>query len=164
MKSIDWKKYIPSAIILAIFLLASAIYYWPAVQGKVIYAGDYINGAAACQESHEFHEQTGDYSFWTGSMFSGMPNYQIGANGGFAVDKILNPIRWVMKAGNRNVFFIFLYFLIAFYLLLRTFKVDQWLSMAGAFAMAMSSYFFVIVAASHNGKAYSITWMTLVME
>ena len=163
MKSIDWKKYIPSAIILAIFLLASAIYYWPAVQGKVIYAGDYINGAAACQESHEFHEQTGDYSFWTGSMFAGMPNYQIGANGGFAVDKILNPIRWVLKAGNRNVFFIFLYFLIAFYLLLRTFKIENWLSMAGAFAMTMSSYFFVIVAASHNGKAYSITWMTLVL-
>lgn len=163
MKSINWKKYIPSAIILAIFLLASAIYYWPAVQGKVIYAGDYINGAAACQESREFHEQTGDYSFWTGSMFAGMPNYQIGANGGFAVDKILNPIRRVLKAGNLNVFFIFLYFLIAFYLLLRTFKIENWLSMAGAFAMAMSSYFFVIVAASHNGKAYSITWMTLVL-
>ena len=96
-------------------------------------------------------------------MFSGMPNYQIGANGGFAVDKILNPIRWVLKAGNRNVFFLFLYLLIAFYLLLRTFKIENWLSMAGAFAMAMSSYFFVIVTASHNGKAFSITWMTLVL-
>lgn len=160
---IDWKKLAPELAILGIFILASAIYYWPALEGKVIYAGDYINGRAACQESHDFHDKTGEYSFWTGSMFSGMPNYQIGANGGFAVDKILNPIRWVLKAGNRNVFFIFLYFLIAFFLLLRTFKIDKWLSMAGAFAMAMSSYFFVIVAASHNGKAYSITWMTLVL-
>ena len=160
---IDWKKIAPELVILGIFIVASLIYYFPAVEGKVIYAGDYINGRAACQESHDFHDQTGDYSFWTGSMFSGMPNYQIGANGGFAVDKILNPIRWVLKAGNRNVFFLFLYFLIAFYLLLRTFKIEKWLSMAGAFAMAMSSYFFVIVAASHNGKAYSITWMTLVL-
>ena len=160
---IDWKKIAPELVIFGIFIVASLIYYFPAVEGKVIYAGDYINGRAACQESHDFHDQTGDYSFWTGSMFSGMPNYQIGANGGFAVDKILNPIRWVLKAGNRNVFFLFLYFLIAFYLLLRTFKIEKWLSMAGAFAMAMSSYFFVIVAASHNGKAYSITWMTLVL-
>lgn len=160
---INWKKIAPELVILGIFIVASLIYYFPAVEGKVIYAGDYINGRAACQESHDFHDQTGDYSFWTGSMFSGMPNYQIGANGGFAVDKILNPIRWVLKAGNRNVFFLFLYFLIAFYLLLRTFKIEKWLSMAGAFAMAMSSYFFVIVAASHNGKAYSITWMTLVL-
>ena len=163
MKSIDWKKYIPSAIILAIFILASAIYYWPAVQGKVIYAGDYINGYSAVKQCHDFHNETGEWSYWADSMFSGMPNYQIGANGGFTVDKILNPIRWVLKAGNRNVFFIFLYFLIAFYLLLRTFKIEKWISMAGSFAMAMSSYFFVIVAASHNGKAYSITWMTLVL-
>ena len=160
---IDWKKIAPELVILGIFIVASLIYYFPAVEGKVIYAGDYINGRAACQESHDFHDQTGDYSFWTGSMFSGMPNYQIGANGGFAVDKILYPIRWVLKAGNRNVFFIFLYFLIAFYLLLRTFKIEKWISMAGSFAMAMSSYFFVIVAASHNGKAYSITWMTIVL-
>lgn len=161
--NIDWKKIAPELAIVGIFIIASAIYFFPALEGKVIYAGDYINGRAACQESYQFHEETGDYSFWSGSMFSGMPNYQIGANGGFAVDKILNPIRWVLKAGNRNVFFLFLYLLIAFYLLLRTFKIENWLSMAGAFAMAMSSYFFVIVTASHNGKAYSITWMTLVL-
>mgnify|MGYP002854553044 FL=1 len=161
--NIDWKKIAPELAIVGIFIIASAIYFFPALEGKVIYAGDYINGRAACQESIDFHEETGDYSFWSGSMFSGMPNYQIGANGGFAVDKILNPIRWVLKAGNRNVFFLFLYLLIAFYLLLRTFKIENWLSMAGAFAMAMSSYFFVIVTASHNGKAFSITWMTLVL-
>ena len=160
---INWKKIAPELVILGIFIIASLIYYFPAVEGKVIYAGDYINGRAACQESIDFHDETGEYSFWTGSMFSGMPNYQIGANGGFTVDKILNPIRWVLKAGNRNVFFIFLYFLIAFYLLLCTFKIEKLISMAGSFAMAMSSYFFVIVAASHNGKAYSITWMTLVL-
>ena len=163
MKQIDWKKYIPDAIILGIFLLASAIYYWPAVQGKVIYAGDYINGRAAIQESVEYHEATGDYSYWSGSMFSGMPNYQQGGHGGYALDKVLKPIRWILSWGNRNVFFLFLYFLIAFYLLFRTFKVDKWVSLAGAFATAMSSYFFIIVAASHNGKAYSITWMTLVL-
>lgn len=163
MRTFDWKKYIPTAIIMAIFLLASAIYYWPAVEGKVVYAGDYINGRSAVQESLEFHEQTGDYSYWSGSMFSGMPNYQQGGHGGYALDKMLRPIRYVLSGGNRNAFFIFLYFLIAFYLLFRTFRTDKWLSMAGAFATAMSSYFFIIVAAGHNGKAYSITWMTLVL-
>ena len=93
---INWKKIAPELVILGIFIIASLIYYFPAVEGKVIYAGDYINGRAACQESIDFHDETGEYSFWTGSMFSGMPNYQIGANGGFTVDKILNPIRWVI--------------------------------------------------------------------
>lgn len=152
-----------SLIILGVFILASAIYFWPALQGKVVYAVDNINGVAAVHECSEFHKTTGDYSYWTGSMFSGMPNYQIGGNGGYIVDKMLKPLRWFLSWGNRNAFFIFFFYLCAFFLLLRSFKVDKWLSVAGAFAIALSSYFFVIIAASHHGKCYSITWMMLVI-
>ncbi len=158
-----WKKILPHCVIFVIFLLASAIYFWPALQGKVIYAGDNINGLAAVHESSEFHKTTGDYTYWTGSMFSGMPNYQIGGNGGFVVDHILKPFKWFFAWGTRNMVFIFLFYLCAFFLLLRSFKVDKWLSMAGAFATALSSYFFVIIAAQHHGKCYSITWMMLVI-
>ncbi len=158
-----WKKILPQCVIFVIFLLASAIYFWPALQGKVIYAGDNINGLAAVHESSEFHKTTGDYTYWTGSMFSGMPNYQIGGNGGFVVDHIMKPLKWFFAWGTRNMVFIFLFYLCAFFLLLRSFKVDKWLSMAGAFATALSSYFFVIIAAQHHGKCYSITWMMLVI-
>ncbi|MCQ2339993.1 MAG: YfhO family protein [Paludibacteraceae bacterium] len=158
-----WKKILPHCVIFVIFLLASAIYFWPALQGKVIYAGDNINGLAAVHESSEFHKTTGDYTYWTGSMFSGMPNYQIGGNGGFVVDHIMKPLKWFFAWGTRNMVFIFLFYLCAFFLLLRSFKVDKWLSMAGAFATALSSYFFVIIAAQHHGKCYSITWMMLVI-
>ena len=96
-------------------------------------------------------------------MFSGMPNYQIGGHRRYTVDSILYPIRWMMTAGNRNPLFILPFYLLAFFLLFRTFKVDKWISMTGAFATALSSYFFVIIAAAHNGKCYSITWMTLVV-
>ena len=160
---IDWKKILPELAIVAVFLLASAIYFWPAVQGKIIYAGDGINGRAAVQESVAFHEQTGEYTYWTNSMFGGMPNYQIGGNGGFKIDKILRPCKWFFSWGNRNTVFIFFFYLIAFFLLLRSFRVNKWLSMAGAFAIALSSYFFVIIGAMHHGKCYSITWMTLVV-
>lgn len=159
----NWKRYIPNLIIFAVFALASAIYFVPALEGKIIYSGDGINGRAAVQESVEYHEKTGDYTFWTNSMFSGMPNYQIGGNGGYVVDKIFKPLRWFFAWGNRNAFFIFLFYLCAFFLLLRAFDVGKWLSMAGAFAISLSSYFFVIIAASHHGKCYSITWMTLVV-
>ncbi len=163
MNKIDFKAQIlPTLLIILVFAVASIIYFYPAMEGKKVYAGDYINGSAAVQESVNFHKETGDYSYWTNGMFSGMPNYQVGGHGGFALDKMLQPIRWLLSWGNRNAIFVFLYYLIAFFLLLRAFKVNRWLSMAGAFAIAMSSYFFVIIAASHNGKCYSITWMTLV--
>lgn len=160
---INWKSWLPNAIILLVFVLAGVVYFWPAVQGKIIYAGDNINGTAAVQEGKAYHEETGDYSYWTGSMFSGMPNYQMGGNGGYALDRLLQPIRKFFSWGNRNSAMIFVFYLLAFFLLLRSFKVDKWLSMAGAFAIALSSYFFVIIAASHHGKCYSITWMTLVV-
>ncbi len=158
------RSFLPDAIILVVFLAASAVYFFPALQGKVIYAGDNINGSAAVHETMQYHQETNNYTFWTGSMFSGMPNYQIGGGEPGTVDKILYPIRWLMQRGIfGSVFFIFFYYLIAFFLLLRAFKIDKWLSLAGAFAMALSSYFFIIIAASHHGKCYSITWMMMVI-
>lgn len=161
MKRIDWKKLVPNIIILLVFVVASAIYFWPALEGKIIYAGDNINGTAACHEGNAFKADHPEGSWWCGSMFAGMPNYQLGGHGDYLVDHILRPVRLFLSWGNRNTFFIFLFYLCAFFLLLRSFKIDKWLSMAGAFAISLSSYFFVIIAASHHGKCYSLTWMTL---
>lgn len=164
MKACDFKtRVLPNLIIGLVFALAAAIYFWPALQGKIVYAGDNINGTAAVHEGWDYHDATGDYTYWTGSMFSGMPNYQVGGNGGYAIDKLLAPVKWFFSWGNRNTAFIFLFYLCAFFLLLRSFKIDKWISMAGAFAIALSSYFFVIIAAQHHAKCYSITWMTLVV-
>ena len=160
---ISFKKWLPYAIIFSIFVIASCLYFLPALEGKVIYAGDSINGIAATQEGVTFKEKTGESSFWTGSMFSGMPNYQIGGNGGFTVDKIMKPISNFFSWGIRNTAILFLFYLCSFFLLLRTFKINRWISMAGAFAISLSSYFFIIIAAQHHGKCYSITWMTIVV-
>ena len=50
MKKIDWKQYIPDVIILVVFIIASMIYFSPALEGKIIYAVDNINGKAAANE------------------------------------------------------------------------------------------------------------------
>ena len=156
------KKTLPYLGIIAAFIMAAAIYFLPALQGKVIYAGDSINAKAAVQESVQFRQETGDNTWWNGAMFSGMPNYQIGGGRNLAT-QILLPCYKVLQHGPHNAALIFFFYLIAFFVLLRTFKIDKWLSMAGAFATAMSSYFFIIIAAQHGGKTVAITWMTLVL-
>lgn len=157
MKQINWKTIVPYAGIVLLFAVAAAIYFFPSLQGKVIYAGDSINAMAAVQESKAYHEAGGN-TFWTGAIFSGMPNYQIGG-GSTLSSTILRPIRKITILGPACAFFIFFFYLLAFFALLRTFGIDKWLSLAGAFAIAMSSYFFVIIAAQHGGKTISITWM-----
>ena len=145
---INWKQIAPYALIGLVFVVAAMVYFFPSLQGKIIYAGDSINAQAAVHESAEYGKAGGN-TFWTGAMFSGMPNYQIGG-GRTLTSKILTPIRRLTHLGPKVSFFIFLFYLIAFFALLRTFGIDKWLSMAGAFAIAMSSYFFVIIAAQHG--------------
>ncbi len=156
------KDIISNLLIVLLFVIAGCIYCFPRLEGKDIVAGDTINGNAAVHESLSYYETTGNRTWWTGSMFSGMPNYQIG--GGQALStKIIEPVLKFFRWGHRNVVFIIIFYLISFYILLRTFKINQWMSIAGAFAIAFSSYFFIIIAAAHALKSTSITWMTLVL-
>jgi len=163
MKKLDFKtKILPNLGILLIFIVAATIYCAPALEGKIIFAGDNVNGTAASRESAVYHEQTGDYTWWTGSMFSGMPNYQIGG-GKYLSSKILEPCYRFFHWGHRNAIFIVLFYLLSFFMLLHSFGINKWISLAGAFAIAFSSYFFIIIAASHHGKCTAITWMTMVI-
>lgn len=157
-----FEKYGVDVIAVVIFILASCSYFYPALKGQIVFASDNVNGRAAAQESIAYMDETGDCTFWSGSMFSGMPNYQIGGNR-FLSDTLLNPFVRFFHWGLRNAVFIFLFYLVAFFILLRAFDVDKWISIAGAFAIAMSSYFFIIIAAQHHGKTVSITYMTLVL-
>ena len=61
-----------AAVIL--FLALGYIYCSPQLKGKVLYAGDQQTFTGAVHESQVYHDVTGDYTFWNGAMFSGMPN------------------------------------------------------------------------------------------
>ena len=71
-------KYLPYLAAVVIFAILSCIYCAPVFQGKEIYAGDNVHFREAAHESIKFYEDTGESTWWTGSMFSGMPNYQVG--------------------------------------------------------------------------------------
>ncbi len=164
MKNLNFKKEIlPNLLILVAFIVAAIIYCYPELEGKKIVATDSLQPRAAVEDGIRYHEETGDYTWWNSSMFSGMPNYQIGGGGGMLSSKILYPFIWFFRLGHRYVIPILIFYFIAFFVLMRTFKIDKWISLAGAFATAFSSYFFIVIAASHNGKCSTIAWTTLVI-
>ena len=157
-----FKKSMPYITALIIFVLLAVIYNSPVLQGKVIVAADHVQPRSAIQESLEYYEQTGNRTFWLNSMFSGMPNYQVGG-GQTLSEKVAAPVLNVLRWGHRNQILIVFFYFFAFFALMRSFKVNAWLSIVGAIAVAFSSYFFVIIAASHNGKTTSIIWTTVVL-
>ena len=112
------------------------------------------------KEVVDFHEKTGENALWTNSMFSGMPAYQI------ATWSDANLIQYVVKVITlgmpRPASLLFLY-LLGFYILLLSLKVDYRLAAVGAIAFAFSSYFFIIIQAGHMTKAHAIAYVPMVV-
>ena len=150
------KKSIPYLVAMAIFIILSLVFAAPEVfDGKVLQANDQISSKGMVQEVAEFHKKDGGYRWWTGSMFSGMPSYQIG--GGRYPSPIIDfPYESVSKLGFSGVLALFIGYFIGFFILLRAFKINEWLSIIGAIALTLSSYFLLIIAAGHNAKVLAI--------
>ena len=157
MKHIDWKKILPYAVAIVAFLAVALIYCAPIMNGKVLQAGDVNNWKGAAHEVQEFAKETGETSWWTNSMFGGMPTYQI--SGSLPSGKMRQVMENISHGGMvRDMApagIIFAY-LVGFFLMLICFGLNPWWSIAGAVAMALSSYFMLIIPAGHITKAAGI--------
>lgn len=156
-----FKKCIPALVALVIFAIVSCVYCAPVFQGQELYAGDNLRFKEAAHESLKYHSDTGNYTWWTGSMFSGMPNYQIGG-GHYNSSDLLKPLLFLHPSHNTRLPMVLMLYFCCFYILLRSVKVDKWLSIAGALAAGFSSYYYIIEAAGHHTKAWSIALMSVV--
>ena len=73
------KKYIPHLVALAAFLVITFIFFAPLFEGKELHQQDINNWKGMSKEIIDFREKTNEQTFWTNSMFGGMPAYQITA-------------------------------------------------------------------------------------
>ena len=153
--------YIAAIVVFAIF---ACVYCAPSLKGMVVSAGDTSGYKGMVHETESYHEATGDYTFWTGSMFCGMPTYQIGGSQ-YKSSVLLKPFKKILLSGHsaERTPCILLLYLVCFFILLRCFDVDGWTSIAGATAMALSSYFLVIIPAGHITKTSTIALMAVVI-
>lgn len=156
------KKYGAYLVAAAVFVLLAVVYCKPVLSGKVLVAADEVAAVSSQQEPINYHKETGDYSWWTGSVFSGMPNYQMGGGGTVGKVNWLGPLKKIFFPFSNPIWTIILYF-ICFFILLRCFGIKPTLSIVGALAIAFSSYFFVIIAAGHGSKTITIPLISVVI-
>ena len=155
------REYGAYVVAVIVFLALGYIYCSPQLKGKVLYAEDQQHFSGAVHESEVYHNTTGDYTFWNSAMFSGMPNYQIGG-GHYTSETLLRPINKLVEGYNSPAWIIFVYFL-CFFICLLCFKVDKWLSLVGAIAIGLSSYFLVVIGAGHLTKPVTIAATAVVL-
>ncbi len=74
-----FKNFITHFFAITFFALVSLLYFYPVLQGKVIYQSDIVQYRGMAEEQESFRKQYGEEPYWTNGAFGGMPTYQLGA-------------------------------------------------------------------------------------
>lgn len=154
------KKAIPHLVAIGVIMAVMLAYFSPLIGGKKLKQHDVTQWRASYQETDAFQKATGERTFWTNSMFSGMPTYLIGAtyyyNTSNEVYKVVNKV-----FGNPLETIVLLY--VCFYIMLIVYGVSPWFAIAGALAFTFSTFNFINIDAGHAGKGNAIALMPLVI-
>ena len=155
------KKLLQHLIAVVCFLAVTFIYFSPVLDGKVLQQSDVQQYKGMSRELAQYYEKEGESSAWTGSMFSGMPAYQIGIWGG--APNFLDYLEAPVKAlGNSTAGPVFVGMLMA-YILFCVMGVSIIPAILGAIAYSLSSYNIIIIDAGHVTKAWAIAYLPLVV-
>ena len=156
MKSF-FKKSLPHIAAIALFFSLSAIYFYPVLlENKTIEQGDIKNSRTWGQDAREYHEKTGDYAYWSNSMFSGMPvNYTYMP----PTNNIFKTIGQVLILNNGLNFGLVFLYMLGFYIFLIAIGCRIPLAIVGAIAYAFVSYNLVIIEAGHISKGLVMATM-----
>ncbi len=155
-----FKKAAPYLVALLVFLSITVVYFSPLFEGQRLKQHDIAMYKGMSKEIIDFRAKTGEEPLWTNSMFGGMPAWQISVD---YKDNLFRYVDRIIRLGlPQSAGYVFLYFL-GFFILLLVLRVDPWLSIVGAVAFALSSYFFIILGAGHTSKAHAIGYMAPVL-
>ncbi len=157
MKKINWKALAPYLVALVVFIGLTLVYCAPILEGKVLSAGDTNQWLSSSQEVREYKQATGETSWWTNSMFGGMPIYQI--TGSMPSQDLNSKLVNLTHLGFTSTFAHLIGYFVGFFLMLICFGVNPWFALIGSIAISFSSYFFVIIPAGHATKAMALGYL-----
>lgn len=151
-----FKSALPHLVSIIAFIIIAFIYFQPALEGKVYKKGDSINAWGAKKEIIDYRKQTGENALWTNSMFGGMPSYHINVD---YRAKDMSVFKQMMEFKTPDPVKYLILYMIGFYILLISLRVNPWLSIAGAIAYAFSTYFVIIIGAGHLWKVNALAFI-----
>ena len=153
------KKLLPYLIAIAIFAIASIIYFHPVLKGQKISQSDITQFRGMVKEINDFRADKNTEPYWTGASFSGMPAYPISA---YYPNDFVRSLDKLLRFLPRPADYTFLYFL-SFFVLMLALKVEWRLAIFGALSFGFSTYLIIIFIPGHNSKAHAIAYMPLVV-
>ena len=143
--------------IISFFAITSLIYFSPLLSGKAIFQSDITQFSGMAKQIVDHRQSFDEEPYWIDNAFVGMPSYQVAAKYPFdLLDKVDKIIRFLPRPAD----YLFVY-LLSFYILLISIKVEKKFAVIGAFAFAFSTYLIIILGVGHNTKALAIGYAPL---
>lgn len=136
------------------FIIIAYIYASPVISGKQLFQHDIIQYKGGAKELLDYRAQNDKETYWSDSMFSGMPTYQMGSQ--FRGDLIKQIDRVLISFPKPVNYFVLLF---SGFFFLGMVAVRNWkYALLGATFFGLSTYFYILIAAGHNGKLHTIAY------
>lgn len=151
-----WRRWLVPMGIVVLFFVLSLVYFAPAVGGDLdIYQPDVAGASGTAQDVRDYYDQTGEVSYWTNSLFGGMPMYQISPS-----YPSLSPLKAIQDLLTLQIplrllpsySWLLFVMMLGFYLFMRSLEVRRLGAVLGAVMWTFSSYFLILIVAGHIWK------------
>ena len=159
MKNPWLKKLLPHFIAVIIFIVVSAVFCKPVLDGNVLNQHDIIGWKGMAQNAFEYKEKNGHFPLWNPNLFSGMPNYQVAIQG----KSILPDMVKIFSLGLPKPINFFFLACICFYILCLVLRTRPVIGMLAGLAYAFSTYNPVVIAAGHETQMLATAFIPLLI-
>lgn len=156
----NWKNTGIFAGIVLLFLVLAYGFVPEVLTGKIVNQSDISGYAGMSREAVTWNKShPEDPTYWTGSMFSGMPttSFQPSSEGDWT-----QPLYDFLHTGKRPATYLFLSLLGAFLLML-SLGIGKILAVGGAIAVTFCSYNLQIIQVGHNTKMQALAFLPWVL-
>lgn len=143
---------------MAVMAVISLAFFAPDnFEGASLRQADTLQGAANGHEAQVYEQLTGEKALWTGSLFSGMPTFQISPT--YASNSLfswLNDLYGLFLPSPSNLLYMMMF---GFFIMLYCMRVSWPYALIGAVAWGFSSYFTILIGAGHIWKYLALTFI-----
>lgn len=152
---------LPHLLAVLLFLLVTVVFFSPVFfENKALNQHDIQQFLGSSKALRDYRDATGEEGLWAGAMFSGMPAYLVNLQWSDDVVKGLKKTLSVfLPHPIANIFLAF----VCYYILLLSFRVRPFLSIAGALAFGLSSFMIIGLIAGHSARIGAIAFIPLVV-
>jgi hypothetical protein len=154
-KAFTLKSILPYVLVIFGFLFFNFLYFSPVLGGKTLSMHDINMVSGGARELQDFHAKTGEWAWWTNSMFGGMPGFMVAAGypyslsskiGGFITASLPIPV---------NVIFLMM---VGFFIFMKSLNKNIYIAFLASLAYGFGTYNLLFIEAGHVSKILALAY------